>query len=65
MKSIEYHPTKRRLTPDHRGLDMARAAEVFQGPTITVEDVRRNYGELRYLTVGYLDSRMVMLVRTP
>ena len=65
MQEIEYDPVKRRLTLEHRGLDMARADEVLEGPTMTVEDARRNYGERRFLTVGFLDGRMVMLVWTP
>ena len=44
---------------------MARAGEVFDGPTLTVEDDRHNYGETRYITVGFLDDAMVVLVWTP
>ena len=39
---------------------MARA-----GGTLTVEDDRRGYGENRFITVGFLDGMMVVLVRTP
>ena len=44
---------------------MARAGEVFDGPTLTVEDDRRNYGETRFITVGFLDGTMVVIVWTP
>lgn len=44
---------------------MARAANMWFGPTLTVEDDRRDYGEARYITVGYLDGDMVVLVWTP
>ena len=40
-------------------------AIVFDGPTITVRDVRRDDGEIRYQTVGFLADRMVMIVWTP
>ena len=43
---------------------MARAAEVFAGPTLTVEDDRQEYGESRFITIGFLDGGMVVLVRT-
>ena len=43
---------------------MTRASEVFDGPTITVEDTRKDYGEIRYATVGYLDGRMVFFAWT-
>ena len=43
---------------------MARAAEVFEGRTLTVEDDRRDYGEERCITIGFLDQRMVAVVWT-
>lgn len=62
---IEYDPAKRSVTLEDRGLDMARAGEVFDGATLTVEDDRRDYGEDRFITVGFLDDSMVVLVWTP
>ena len=44
---------------------MARAGEVFAGATLTVEDDRRGYGEDRFITIGFLDGAMVILVWTP
>ncbi len=44
---------------------MARADEVFAGATLTVEDHRQNYGEDRFITIGFLDATMVVLVWTP
>ena len=44
---------------------MARANEVFAGATLTVEDDRQDYGEDRFITIGLLDERMVILVWTP
>lgn len=61
---IEFDREKRSTTLKVRGLDMARATEVFAGPTMTVEDGRRNYGEVRYITIGYLEASMVVLVWT-
>ena len=43
---------------------MARAPEILNGPTLTVEDHRKNYGEHRYISVGFLDGVMVVLVWT-
>ena len=42
---------------------MARADEVFAGATLTVEDDRQDYGEDRFITIGFLDATMVVLVR--
>ena len=44
---------------------MARAGEVFAGATLTVEDDRRDYGEDRFITIGFLGGAMVVLVWTP
>jgi len=63
--SIEFDEEKRAATLKARGLDMARAGEVFEGTTLTDEDDRRNYGEDRFITIGFLDERMVVLVWTP
>ena len=46
---IEFDSAKRLATLDHRGLDIARAGEVFAGPTLTVEDDRRDYREDRFI----------------
>jgi hypothetical protein len=62
---IEFDRAKRIATLENRGLDMAQAGEVFAGNTITVEDDRMEYGEKRFITVGLLKSRMVILVWTP
>jgi hypothetical protein len=42
---ITFDPSKRDLTLKHRGLDFARAAEVFVGQTATIFDDRFDYGE--------------------
>ena len=61
---IEFDAAKRAATLQARGLDMARAGEVFAGATLTVEDDRRDYGEDRFITIGFLDGAMVVLVWT-
>ena len=43
---------------------MARAGEVLAGATLTVEDDRQDYGESRFITIGFLEARMVVLVWT-
>ena len=61
---IEFDPAKRRKTLEARQLDIARADEVFEGATLTVEDDRQDYGETRFITIGRLDGRMVVMVWT-
>lgn len=62
---IEFDPEKRARTLIERGLDFAQSAQVFAGRHFTAEDVRETYTELRYITVGLLDGRMVVMVWTP
>ncbi len=62
---LTFDPAKCEAALQERGLNFADAAIVFAGPTITVEDIRRDYGETRYQTVGFIADRMVMVVWTP
>ena len=62
---ITYDPVKRAATFAARGLDFEAATEVFAGARIDIPDLRRDYGEPRIQTVGYLRGRMVVVVWTP
>ncbi len=61
---IEFDAAKREQALRERGLDMARADEIFAGATLTAADDRRDYGEDRFITIGFLDARMVVTVWT-
>jgi len=61
---IEYSQVKRDATLAERRIDMARAGEIFDGDTLTVEDDRQDYGETRQITIGFLEGRMVVMVWT-
>jgi uncharacterized DUF497 family protein len=61
---IGYDPDKRERTLAERGLDFDDAAEVFAGKTIEFVDDRRDYGEARWISMGMLRGRMVVLVWT-
>jgi uncharacterized DUF497 family protein len=61
---ITFDPAKRDLTLGRRGLDFARANEIFAGPTATEVDHRFDYGETRFITAGELDGRLVVMVWT-
>jgi uncharacterized DUF497 family protein len=61
---IGYDPAKRLRTLAERGLDFEDAARVFEGRTYTIPDDRLDYGEARFLTFGFLDERVVVLVWT-
>ena len=62
---VTFDPSKREKTLRERGLDFAAAGEVFEGPVLTLEDMRNDYGEARFQTYGSLSGRIVMVVWTP
>ncbi len=62
---ITCNPRKRLQTLQDRGLDLLRAKEVFAGPHFTGPDLRHDYGEDRFISVGWLDARLVVLAWTP
>lgn len=62
---LSWDEAKRRITLEQRGLDFADAGDVFAGPHQTLPDDRRDYGEPRFITVGFLAGRMVVVVHAP
>ena len=62
---VEFDQAKRDVTLAERGLDFADAVSVFEGRSITFEDERRAYGESRFIAIGELGERMVVIVWTP
>ena len=61
---IEYDEEKRQLTLANRGLDFARAGEVFDGAEFTWVDDRFDYGEVRFNTFGRIDDRLISVTWT-
>jgi uncharacterized DUF497 family protein len=53
---------KRRLNLRLHRLDFVGAEAIWDGPTVTREDVRKDYGEKRLVTFGLLDAEVVVLV---
>lgn len=62
---ITCNPAKREWTLQERGLDLLRAKEVFAGLHFPRPDDREDYGEPRFITAGWLDSRLVVFAWTP
>ncbi len=62
---IEFDPAKRLRTLGERGLDFADAVLVLDGPNITFQDRRRDYTEMRVITIGRLHGRLVIIAWTP
>jgi uncharacterized protein len=62
---ITFDPAKREKTLRERLIDFGDAEQVFDGPTWTFQDRRFDYPEDRFIIVGLLSHRMVMVVWTP
>jgi uncharacterized DUF497 family protein len=64
---VTFDPAKRATTLEGRGLDFADAEHVFAGPTYTIRDERLAYPEPegRFITAGFLATRMVIIAWTP
>jgi uncharacterized protein len=65
LHKIAFDAEKRAKTFEERGLDFADAAHVFLGKHITLEVDRQDYGEPRFIPIGWLADRRVMLAWTP
>jgi uncharacterized protein len=61
---IEYDPEKREQTLIHRGLDMADAELVLNSNNLTFPDLRNEYGEERFISIGLIEGRMVYIAWT-
>ena len=61
---FEWDERKNRANLRKHGLDFADAWEVFQGPMLAYADVRKDYGEDRWLGIGMLRGEAVFLVFT-
>jgi uncharacterized protein len=59
-----WHEPKRQANLKKHGLDFANAEQVFAGPTFTFEDDREAYGEQRWVTLGLLGEKVVVIVHT-
>ena len=64
MTGYEWDETKNRENLVKHGLSFHDAADVFAGSFVTVEDTRRDYGEPRFITLGLLRGRTVVIAHT-
>jgi len=48
-----------------RGLDFGRSVEIVAGVHFTGQDTKADYKEGRFITVGWLDDQLIVMVWTP
>lgn len=65
MADYEWDESKSRQNLARHSLSFHDAEAVFAGPCVTFEDTRRDYGEPRFITIGLLRGRTVVIAHTP
>jgi uncharacterized DUF497 family protein len=58
---VTFDPTKNARNIRERGLSFERASDFDFTTALLAMDTRREYGETRYVAVGYLDGRLHVL----
>ena len=61
---FEWDEAKRLANLRNHGIDFIDVPTIFERDTVTVIDDRFDYGETRYLTLGLLKSRVILVVHT-
>ena len=62
MRVFEWDEAKRKRNLAKHGIDFRDAHLIFDGPLVTVEDDREDYGELRFVALGLLGDIVVSMV---
>ncbi|MDE2320749.1 MAG: BrnT family toxin [candidate division NC10 bacterium] len=60
----EWNEAKRQSNIEKHGIDFIGIEEVFAGEIVTILDDRFDYGEIRCVTVGVLNGRVVVIAHT-
>jgi uncharacterized DUF497 family protein len=61
---FEWHESKNQSNLIKHGFDFADAYRIFNLPMVVELDERENYGEDRFVAIGLLDGRVVVIVYT-
>ena len=62
--NFEWDEQKNRENIRKHGLDLSDAWKIFQGPLVIDLDLRTDYGEDRWIVIGLLGSRTVVVTFT-
>jgi uncharacterized DUF497 family protein len=61
---FEWDEEKNQTNIQKHGLDFSDAPEIFAAPLLAGIDDREDYGEVRWIAIGLLRSRVVVLLFT-
>jgi len=61
---FEWDENKRIANIDKHGIDFVAACLLWQAPMLVVQDDRQDYGETRWIGLGKLEKRIMVVVFT-
>lgn len=61
---FEWDENKREINILKHGIDFVDAQKIFDYDTVIIEDSRFNYGEQRFIAIGLLNSKIIVVVYT-
>ncbi len=62
MMRFEWDENKNRLNIRKDGIDFADAVDIFRPPMLTLQDDRENYGEERWIALGWIRAIIGVVV---
>lgn len=64
MQEFDWDEDKRLTNIRNHAIDFMDAITIFDSETVTIEDNRFEYGEQRFITLGLLRGRVIVVVHT-
>lgn len=61
---LSWDKAKREWTLKNRGLDFTNFPALFEGPYLLRQDSRRDYGEVRWVILGFIEKRLMVVAYT-
>jgi uncharacterized protein len=61
---FEWDDEKRLANVEKHGVDFNDAPKLFSGLFLTLEDTRQNYGEQRFIALGHVEKRLMVIAFT-
>lgn len=61
---FQWDPAKSSANAAKHGVSFLQAAQIFRGRILKVADMRRDYGERRYLALGAFEGEILRVVFT-
>jgi uncharacterized DUF497 family protein len=61
---LEWSEAKNAINIKKHGIDFADAKDVFNYPMLTLQDDREDYGEARWIAIGYMHALVGVVIYT-